>query len=158
MGKPTLGVSVVICCHNSMARLPQTLAHLAMQQIPGDAVPWEVIVIDNGSTDQTAKIARQHWPTTVAPLRVVAEPQLGLIHARRCGLAAARFELVSFVDDNNWVCPQWITTVAELMSQHPEVGACGGPSVAVSDGELPAWFARHGGVMRLVNKQPAVAI
>lgn len=137
------GVSVVICCHNSAARLPQTLAHLAAQQRTAPVL-WEVIVIDNGSTDQTATVARQQWPVAAtAPLRVVHEPQLGLIHARLRGFAAARYELVSFIDDDNWVAPDWVVTVAALMHDRPAVGACGGWSVAVSEQPLPAWFARY---------------
>lgn len=144
MCNPSLGVSVVICCHNSAARLPQTLAHLVAQQMTATPVPWEVIVIDNGSTDQTAAVARQLWPTVQpAPLRVVDEPQGGLIHARLRGLAAAHYELVSFIDDDNWVSPHWVVTVSALMSHQPDVGACGGWNSIVSDCPLPAWFERY---------------
>ena len=56
-----VGVSVVICCHNSTERLSPTLAHLAAQQVP-DGVDWEVLLIDNMSTDGTADMARSLWP------------------------------------------------------------------------------------------------
>src|SRR6266516_3860790 len=80
-----LGVSVVICCHNSAQRLAKPLAHLAVQQVP-QGIPWEVILIDNASTDGTADFATAHWPATAsAPLRVISEPRLGLTHARECG-------------------------------------------------------------------------
>ncbi len=145
--KNRLGVSVVICCHNSVPRLPQTLAHLTAQQVEAglpDTVPWEVIVVDNASTDQTAMLALNLWPADApAPLRVVSEPQLGLAHARLRGLSEARFELVSFIDDDNWPCPRWVETVSELMREHPTVGACGGWLTAVSENPLPPWFERY---------------
>ncbi|MGF2076073.1 glycosyltransferase, partial [Enterococcus casseliflavus] len=54
------GVSVVVCSHNGADRLPGTLAHLASQRVTRDLL-WEVIVIDNASTDDTAGVARRHW-------------------------------------------------------------------------------------------------
>ena len=49
----TLGVSIVICCHNSAKLLPRTLEHLRAQEVDS-TIPWEVIVVDNASTDNTA--------------------------------------------------------------------------------------------------------
>src|ERR1700730_6467372 len=123
LAKPVrLGVSVVICCHNSAQLLPQTLSHLAAQELTD--VVWEVIVIDNASTDETARVARESWPPgNPAPMRVINEPQLGLSYARWCGFKEARYEFVCFVDDDNWVCPGWVRTVSEVMTTHPEVGA-----------------------------------
>ena len=121
-----LGVSVVICCHNSLSRLPATLAHLKAQHV-GGRIPWEVIVVDNASTDATSAVALDHWrkdaPTT---LRVVGEPRLGLTHARERGFLEAKCEIVSFIDDDNWVCPNWIELVSEIMTNHPDMAACGG--------------------------------
>jgi len=56
------GVSVIICCYNSVKRLPVTLAHLKSQVVFGQ-IPWEVIVIDNASTDRTAEVAKNYGET-----------------------------------------------------------------------------------------------
>jgi glycosyltransferase involved in cell wall biosynthesis len=134
------GVSVVICCHNSSRRLPETLAHLAAQHVRG-RLAWEVVVVDNASTDGTAETAKAGWPAGAsAPLRVVAEPRAGLSHARQRGLMESRYEIVSFIDDDNWVCPEWVRLVAEVMEGNPGVGACGGPGEAVCEVAPPAWF------------------
>src|SRR6185437_5482655 len=70
-GETPLGVSVVICTYNGAARLPRTLAHLAAQENTG-AIAWEVLVVDNASTDDTAEVARRCWPAHApAPLRIV---------------------------------------------------------------------------------------
>src|ERR1700722_4190557 len=135
-----LGVSVVICCHNSAERLPKMLAHLSAQKVPA-GVPWEVLVVDNASTDATAEVARQHWPKDArASLRVVGEPQPGLTHARERGFAEATGDIISFIDDDNWVCPEWVATVSDVMTTRTDVGACGGTGEAEPKTNLPWWF------------------
>lgn len=135
------GVSVVICCHNSRARLPATLSHLARQQVRL-GLRWEVLVIDNASTDDTTAVAIDCWKgVRDAPMRVVHEPVPGLTAARFRGLHEARYELISFIDDDNWVAEDWVTLVDDIMSAHPEAGACGGYNSPVFEGERPAWFS-----------------
>ena len=137
---PPVGVSIVIPCHNAAKRLPVTLDHLARQRVP-DSIPWEVVVVDNASTDDTAQVALAAWPQSPpAPLRVVSESQLGAGPARSRGLTEAKYEFVSCLDDDNWVCTDWVALVAEIMRRHPEAGACGSFSDAVCEGTIPAWF------------------
>ena len=139
MTAPT-GVSVIVCCHNSASRLPATLTHLGSQSCDG-RFPWEVILVDNASSDGTAELAQKLWPQDApVPLRVVHEPRLGLVYARRQGVSIARYEFLSFVDDDNWVCVDWVQLVWEFMSQHPEVGACGGSCDAECELPPPRWF------------------
>lgn len=133
-------ISIVICCHNSASRLPQTLLHLAQQSVSND-VQWEIILVDNASTDSTATIASDLWVDKSISLRVVSEPKLGLNNARVKGVAEANYEIVCFVDDDNWVCPNWVQTISEIMTQYPDVGACGGYIEAVSDTKIPKWFS-----------------
>jgi glycosyltransferase involved in cell wall biosynthesis len=148
-GSAGLRLSVVICCHNSAARLEPTLNHLAAQTglTPSQ---WEVVLVDNGSTDGTAARALDLWRAAGSPveLRVVPEPKLGLINARLAGIAQARHEILTFVDDDNWVCPDWCATALGLMAAHPEVGVLGsrGEPAFEPGQEIPAWFAplRHG--------------
>lgn len=137
------GVSIVVCCHNSARLLPETLARLAAQEFTRPLPPCEVIVVDNASTDQTSTVARESWPPTCPiPLRVVAEPQLGLTSARLRGIVEAKYELVCFVDDDNRVSSNWLETVANLASEHDDVGAFGGHIEAIAEGSLPVWFQR----------------
>jgi len=134
------GVSVIICCHNSAKRLPETLRHLAAQQVP-DGLPWEVLVIDNASMDDTAETALRCWPSVaLAPLRVVSEPQAGLSHARIRGIQEARHEIISFIDDDNWVSTDWIKRVDAIFVNCPEIGASGGRIEAVCEITPPDWF------------------
>ncbi len=68
----TISVSVVLCCHNSVERLQPTLTHLAAVQVP-PGMSWEVLVVDNASTDDTAARAAELWAQVgaPAPLRVL---------------------------------------------------------------------------------------
>lgn len=137
------GVSVVICCHNSEWRLPKTLAHLVAQRAHPD-IKWEVIVIDNASTDDTSPTAESSWPRNApALLRIIREPRLGLSYARYKGIEEAKYEIVSFVDDDNWLCPEWVQTVSEIMRDNADVGACGGRSEAACEEEAPWWFGDY---------------
>ncbi len=81
-----LGVSVVICCHNSAILLPQTIAHLKRQRVDR-GLEWEVLVVDNASSDSTVQVARQCWGADVpAAMRIVCESRLGLCYARERAL------------------------------------------------------------------------
>lgn len=133
------GVTVAICAHNAAGRLSTTLNHLTRQIATG--IEWEVLVVDNGSTDDTSTIARRCWPAgSLAPLRVVHEPQLGVANARQRAIREAHYEYVSFVDDDNWVSPNWVALVFETLKQNPTVAAVGSLGTAASDGPLPDWF------------------
>ncbi len=137
------GVSVVICCYNSALRLPKALHHL-LAQTPPASIPWEVLVINNASTDDTVAVAKAQWPSDApAPLRIVDESQPGLIYARERGIKEAHYEYINFIDDDNWVAPGWVEIIFDVMHNHPEVAACGGRIDAAPEETPPAWFERY---------------
>jgi glycosyltransferase involved in cell wall biosynthesis len=122
------GVSIIICCYNSALRLPETLRHLAFQQVPA-AIPWEIIVIDNASTDATAIVAKQEWEkyTGIAANFVVLEQtNPGKNHAFKTGVKQAQYEYILTCDDDNWLCPDYIARAFRIMQADPKIGALGG--------------------------------
>ena len=136
------GVSVIICSHNGASRLPTTLAHLMVQEPP--RTPWEVVLVDNASTDNSAEVARSCWQDGPAPLRVVHEPRLGVRFARELGFATANYAFVGFVDDDNWVATDWVRTAYSIISSSSRLGALGSirtPVCEISQ-SLPAWFEK----------------
>lgn len=137
------GISVIICCYNSAARLPATLRHIAAQRTAG--FEWEVVVVDNSSTDGTTEVACQEWQRygLAVPFRVVPESRPGLVFAREKGLASIRYELILFCDDDNWLDENYISTACALM-QDETIGVLGGLSLPVADVALPAWFDTFG--------------
>jgi len=137
------GISVVVCCYNSAARLPETLEHLAHQRVRA-SIPWEVVVVNNASSDDTATVALRLWRAAgaPAPLRVVDEPTPGLSHARARGIADSRYEVLVFVDDDNWLDKEYVRAAHEILSEHPEIGVLGGEITAAFESEPPKWFHR----------------
>ncbi len=138
----TPGVSVIICCYNSETRLPEVLDCLSQQKFTKN-INWEVIVVDNASKDNTQKIARETWKGDEKKLKVIYEPEAGLSNARMAGLNAAKYDIISFIDDDNRVALNWVQKVYEIMSEHPSVGICGGYGVPVLDSPAPAWFEKY---------------
>src|SRR4030095_8724337 len=139
----TLGVTCIVCCYNSASRLPTTLAHLAAQRVPED-IPWEVLVVDNNSTDNTIQVATTNWPRDFrAPLSIVSEPRQGLSFARLRGVQESHYPIVTFIDDDNWVCPEWVALVHQKMISHPEIGALGGMGEPVFEIPPAPWFETY---------------
>lgn len=137
------GISVVVCTYNGASRLPATLEHLRNQSGTAGIV-WEVIVVDNASTDGSAEIAKAQWPVDApAPLRILHEPRPGKTFALEKGFEAARCECILIVDDDNWLAPDWIQRLAELLARYPEAAAIGGKSAGAYQIDPPAWFERH---------------
>lgn len=135
------GISILICTHNGSEKIKTTLDHLAKQKV-SPSIPWEVILVDNASTDGTAEVAQAAWTADV-PLRIIPEAQLGVAHARITGMNACQFSYISFIDDDNWVAENWVETAYNAMENHPDAGAIGGPSEAVLAAPAPEWFTRY---------------
>jgi len=134
------GLSIVVCCFNSAERLPETLAHLTRLQINA---PWEVLIVNNASTDNTAKVAEAY--AARLPLCIVNEQKPGLTQARHRGLREARYAILGFIDDDNHVPPDWGANLLRVFAEHPRVAAAGGPISEVCEIEPPWWFEKFKG-------------
>ena len=95
----------------------------------GDRARVEVIVVDNGSSDDTATIATEHGA------RVVHEPRPGLAHARQAGLVAAHAPILVFVDADTLVPPGWASAALAEFQRRPGLAAFS-PAFAFHDGRL----------------------
>lgn len=110
-------LSVVIACRDAAALLPVQLAALARQASP---VPWEVLVCDNGSTDDTVAVALS-WAGRL-PLRVIdASVGVGAGPARNAGVEAARAEYIGFCDADDEVGDGWLAVLHRALGEHPFV-------------------------------------
>ena len=112
-------VSVVVCAHDAADTIDDCLTSLATLTYPS----VEVIVVNDGSRDATASIARQH-----AGVRVIDVPNGGLSAARNAGLAAATGEIVAYTDADARVDADWLTYLVQPMLASDVAGA-GGPNV-----------------------------
>jgi glycosyltransferase involved in cell wall biosynthesis len=135
----TLGVSLAICCYNSRDRIGKTLAHVAVQECA--EIPWEILLIDNASTDGTAEYVKELYPDALeGKIRIIQEKQQGLSYARLAAIREARLGIISFIDDDNWIPPSWIKNVEKLFQKYPKAGMIGGPSVPSFEISPPEWF------------------
>src|SRR5712671_6825521 len=98
-------ISVIIATHNRADLLAIALKSLARQTIP--PAEYEVIVVDNASSDQTPAVVRQMSPA-MPQVRYVFEERLGLSWARNAGLEAARAPYVAYLDDDAKAEPEWL--------------------------------------------------
>lgn len=136
-------LTVAICTYNGADRLPKVLACLR-SQINTHTFSWAVLVVDNNSTDSTARVVRQHqtdWPLK-HPLLYSFEPQQGLAFARRHAVQQAQSSLIAFLDDDNWPAPDWVRAAFEFGLAHPQVGAYGGQILPFYESFPPAGFQR----------------
>lgn len=132
------GVSLIICTFNGANLLGETIKHVLKQNVPPE-IEWEFLLIDNASTDNTQEIVRNLWDSDV-PCRIIYEGEKGLINARNRGINEAEYEYISFIDDDNWVDENWVSTIYDIFTTHPEIGLCGGQIEGAFELQPPAWF------------------
>ena len=117
-------ISVVICTRNRFASLDRTLSSIArMEPVPG--LSWELIVVDNGSSDATPEVLQSHQARL--PLKAVRHAEKGLSRARNRGVAEAQGDWIVWTDDDVRVDGQWLRAYAEAFRTHPEAVVFGGP-------------------------------
>lgn len=123
------GISIVICCYNSAWVICRTLEALKEQRF-SEPVPFEVILVDNCCTDETVEIANKTMHGCDIDFRIVEECIPGLANARRRGINEAKYEYVVYCDDDNILCSDYVSTMASILDNNPNVGAAGGRSIA----------------------------
>jgi glycosyltransferase involved in cell wall biosynthesis len=121
--KAALSISVIVCTHNRAAYLAKALQSLVSQTLDKDE--FEVIVVDNASTDRTPHVFEE----TIfgGPARYIYEARLGLSWARNAGLRAVRGRYVAYQDDDAVACPDWLERAQETLEAFgPRLGLLGG--------------------------------
>lgn len=139
-------ITVVICCYNSAGRIKNTLENLCKQKLKSD-INFEVLLVDNNSTDSTAETAVNVWKSfnSNINLEIVSEPEAGLSHARKKGVELAKGEIIVFCDDDNWLNDDYLQIAFDFMKENHNVGVLGGKGIAVSSIEFPDWFTTYQG-------------
>lgn len=123
----TLDFTVAIPTYNGAKTLPLVLEKLK-SQITSANLAWEVLVIDNNSTDETAQVVQtfqENWPSPAA-LRYCFETRQGLAYARQRAVKEAKGDFVGFLDDDNLPATDWVAAAHAFGKTHPQAGAYGG--------------------------------
>jgi glycosyltransferase involved in cell wall biosynthesis len=133
--------SIVIATYNRAADLEATLQSLAALQPDG---PWEVIVVDNNSTDATRDVVERAAGGFPVDLRYLFEREQGRSPALNAGILAARGEIVLTTDDDVRVPAEWTNVAAQGLAAHP-CDFVGGRVLPIWKAPRPAWLPNHGG-------------
>jgi glycosyltransferase involved in cell wall biosynthesis len=144
--KDNAGISIIICCYNSSTRLPNTIKHIAQQQVP-ENINWELIIVNNNSTDKTSITAQEEISKHEVLLNkylIVDEPRPGLSSAREKGVNTANYEFIIFCDDDNWLDKNYVQIAYNNLSNGQEIAAIGGQSTVVSNSNnFPNWWEEY---------------
>lgn len=122
----SLDFTVAIATYNGEDRLPEVLEHLRWQ-INLNKIAWEVIVVDNNSTDGTAQVVRdfqKKWPRR-GGLRYASEKRQGAGYARHHAVRIARSPLIGFLDDDNLPSMTWVYAAYKFALAYPKAGVYG---------------------------------
>jgi GT2 family glycosyltransferase len=131
-------VSVIVATYNRAALLDECLGHLGRQRFrAGD----DVIIVDNGSTDETGAVVARHRSRFDVPLRLLYEPVPGKSRAIARALAGATGEILAFTDDDVNVDDRWLDAVRAAMVD-PAVALMGGPVSPRWQPAVPQWIRR----------------
>jgi glycosyltransferase involved in cell wall biosynthesis len=120
-------ITVIIPCYNGARRLHSAIQSALAQTIP----PREVLVVDDGSTDNSVDVAESFGP----PVRVISQINAGAGMARAHGVAAARSEFVCFQDADDTSVPEQLELLVRALKQHPECVAAFGITRNASNGK-----------------------
>lgn len=134
------GISVIICTYNGKKTILQTLAHLQQQRFTQN-MPWEIIIIDNASTDDTYAIVDEYiLQQKIINARLLKQPVPGKTYALEKGLNESIYDYVIICDDDNWLAEDYLQTSFELIEADEEIGIIGGLGEPVCEVSPPAWF------------------
>ncbi|MEZ5582522.1 MAG: glycosyltransferase [Candidatus Competibacteraceae bacterium] len=132
-----LRLSVAICTFNRAASLARTLKSFA-QTRPIALSDWELLVIDNNSTDATRLVVEQF--AGILPLHYHFESQQGLANARNRAIAEYCGELLVFTDDDILIGENWLKAYYGALACYPSAGYFGGPIMPCFSAGRPSWL------------------
>ena len=133
-------VSIIIPTFNRFDQLNRTLAKLL--ELNTSKKLFEIIVVDNGSTDTTAEVVKQHQiahPTTTLKYFYDAIP--GLLTGRHRGAQEAKGDILTFIDDDVLVSSTWLDTIIKVMSTKPEIALLTGTNLPLYESYPPEWLS-----------------
>jgi glycosyltransferase involved in cell wall biosynthesis len=136
--------TVVVPTFNRPKSLQAALDSLLAQDI---REPYEVIVVDNNSSDATRSVVEAVSRTSQGKVRYVLERRQGASVARNSGIAASRGEIVAFVDDDVVASPSWLRCLVDCFRTHPEAWVVGGRILLQLPEIRPSWFDESSSVL-----------
>ena len=148
-------ISIVVSTYNRSRMLAGTVDSILGQS---GNTPFELIVVDNNSADDTARVAQEYARRTPI-VRYVFEPKQGVSHGRNAGIAAAESDLLAFTDDDVVVDPDWVDRMKMVFASKPDHGCVGGKVLPRWPSNPPTWLTpRHWSPLALLDYGDAQTI
>ncbi len=136
----TLAVSVIIPTYNRAAGVTRAIRSVLFQTAPADS--YEILVVDNNSSDGTADaieaLSREH----PGRIRRILETRQGVAYARQAGIDAAQASLLAFFDDDVYVAPDWVETIVRTFHERTDIECVGGKVLPEWIEPPPKWLTR----------------
>jgi len=142
-------ISAIVPTHNRASSLRHTIASLQQQSLPSD--DYEIIVVDNASTDDTKTVVEEANRKGAKEVRYVYEGRLGLHNARHAGARAAQARILAFTDDDAICERDWLEQLLACYSD-PQVGCAGGKILPKWEVPPPTWILRYPGALALLDR------
>ena len=139
----TLPISVIVCTHNRAALLPNVLSQLCNQDYPPES--FEIIIVDNGSTDDTTEVVQRFKSDRKLTLRFVQETRPGVTFARNRGAEEARHPYLAYLDDDCSVGKSWLSQLVSGFGLSDQVSVVAGRvALSLDDQPCPNWLGPKG--------------
>jgi glycosyltransferase involved in cell wall biosynthesis len=131
-------ITAIVCTRNRADMLARAIDSLAAQSLPAEQ--YEILIVDNGSTDNTSELVRKR-AVRHGNLRYISELEAGLSRARNAGLEQAHSALAAFMDDDATASPDWLEGICRVFAnRRPQPGLVCGPVKAEWGGARPSWL------------------
>ncbi|MBW4593680.1 MAG: glycosyltransferase [Brasilonema angustatum HA4187-MV1] len=136
---PNTQISAIICTHNRDTYLGAAIDSLLAQDFDGE---FEVVVVDNGSSDRTVEVVRQRSDNP--RLKYIFEPVLGLSVARNTGARVASAEILAYLDDDAEASSDWLQVLYSAYQDNPKLAIAGGKVTLLwpEGTQAPRWLSK----------------
>jgi glycosyltransferase involved in cell wall biosynthesis len=162
----TMKISVVICTYNRDQFIGDALKSLSEQLLP--PTDFEIVIVNNNSSDHTEKISLNFIKNNPQlDCKYVVETNQGLSFARNRGIKEAKYEIITYIDDDAFTKPDFLEKIYTYFNAHPTIAGIGGKVIPRYENEEPKWMNKflygfvtkvdHGEVIHKFsgNKYPA---
>lgn len=135
-------ITVILVTYNRCQSLAKALESVAASRLP-ESIEWEVLVVDNNSSDQTPRIVAEFSQRYPGSFRYLFEPNPGKSHGLNAGIRAARGDILAFIDDDVTAEATWLQNLTAILHSGEWAGA-GGRILLERNFSPPRWLSLDG--------------
>jgi glycosyltransferase involved in cell wall biosynthesis len=136
-----MNASLIICTYNRAESLARTLDSIKKMDVSPD-LSWELVIVDNNSSDDTAKVVDAFRATTAVEVHYVVETKQGLSFARNRGIREKKGDIAIFTDDDVIVDKRWLTEIVRAFGQL-DAACIGGKILPLWESPPPGWLRKE---------------